>query len=314
MQVDTPLSGPGLRLHLVELFAKENDLHAVIAMAREAEAFILGSAASARIPEISAEALAAGILAESERAAKLEAEISGPFADNDPPPTAEEPPHRTRVSWTPALVDQLERLIAAGLSYKTVAEKLGIDVDPGAVAAQVSLRKLNKKYPRSRRGALLFEPYPLDAPWPRPASSPIVIVAPADRKKQGMDTFNSRVKALAAGAASGWDTDINVDEFKAHLNAGETFVDLAERYRAPSWQSVRAFALAHNLLSKSASGSWVRPGNLAAVSGPTGQERMRKCLRCGSEFLSEGPGNRICPDCKPAVNAAYEPVSAKVGP
>lgn len=26
-------------------------------------------------------------------------------------------------------------------------------------------------------------------------------------------------------------------------------------------------------------------------------EKQRKCLRCGNDFLSSGPGNRICQKC-----------------
>ena len=28
------------------------------------------------------------------------------------------------------------------------------------------------------------------------------------------------------------------------------------------------------------------------------EEKMRRCLKCGKEFLSEWIGNRICPKCK----------------
>ncbi len=252
MQADTPLFGPGLRLHLVELFAKENDLQAVIAMAREAEAFILGSAASVRIPEISTKALAAGILAESERAAKLEAEISGPFAEELPPPQVklketQEPlspprgpvrplgkPKSGWTSWTPELLDELERLMAAGLPYKEIAERLGGEVTASSAAAQASLRGLNKKYPRAHGGAPLFEPYPLDAPWP-PTKGTI-------------------------GAS-------------AHVKA--------DHGKPKPDRDTRA---------------------------------QRKCLKCGKLFSSESAGNRICKGCTPAVNAAYEPASAKVGP
>lgn len=30
----------------------------------------------------------------------------------------------------------------------------------------------------------------------------------------------------------------------------------------------------------------------------TSQQKMRKCLPCGVEFLSSGPGNRMCESCR----------------
>jgi uncharacterized Zn ribbon protein len=40
-----------------------------------------------------------------------------------------------------------------------------------------------------------------------------------------------------------------------------------------------------------ASGSYVpKPKDLS-------QQKMRTCLKCSQEFLSMGPGNRICPEC-----------------
>lgn len=33
------------------------------------------------------------------------------------------------------------------------------------------------------------------------------------------------------------------------------------------------------------------------------KERMRRCLSCGTDFLSHGPQNRICPPCGPRVAA-----------
>jgi hypothetical protein len=37
------------------------------------------------------------------------------------------------------------------------------------------------------------------------------------------------------------------------------------------------------------------PPHLQALN--RGTRRSRHCLRCGTEFMSEGPGNRICPRC-----------------
>ena len=37
----------------------------------------------------------------------------------------------------------------------------------------------------------------------------------------------------------------------------------------------------------------------AAAHGVRNQVKPRTCLACGEEFKSEGPGNRICPDCRP---------------
>lgn len=334
MQTEAVLTGPALRLHLLELLVANYDAmdgSDVVATAREAYAFVVGEEQSAttslsvNIPELSIEVLAEQmrrqpmpIVLDDEaevQSTPVSPKIERPEVKATLEPTESALPSKRPkeyATWSPDRVERLERLLAAALPYKEVAERMGGGLTASAIAAQASLRKLNKKYPRSRNGLPLFEPYPLNAPWPRPVTSPIVIIDPSARKKQGVDKFNSRVKQLATGAISGWETEINVGEFKSHLDAGETFVDLAERYRAPSWQSVRAFALAHNMLAKSASGTWVRPGNLTAVSAPSGHEKMRKCLRCGTDFHSEGPGNRICPSCKPAVNAAYEPPSGRV--
>lgn len=68
----------------------------------------------------------------------------------------------TALRWTPALVADLERCIAAGLPYKEIGDLFG--VSPSAIAAQASARGFNRKYPRDRHGRLQYQAVPLDAP------------------------------------------------------------------------------------------------------------------------------------------------------
>ena len=41
------------------------------------------------------------------------------------------------------------------------------------------------------------------------------------------------------------------------------------------------------------------------------KRKKRKCLRCGKEFLSEGPHNRLCSSCK-KINESIGYLPAKV--
>lgn len=68
----------------------------------------------------------------------------------------------TALRWTPALVADLERCIAAGLPYKEIGDLFA--VSPSAIAAQASARGFNRKYPRDRHGRLQYQAVPLDAP------------------------------------------------------------------------------------------------------------------------------------------------------
>ena len=38
-----------------------------------------------------------------------------------------------------------------------------------------------------------------------------------------------------------------------------------------------------------------------------GDQKMRECLMCHKEFLSESVGNRVCMTCKPSQNHFHEP-------
>lgn len=88
-------------------------------------------------------------------------------------PEEVEPPRANNGSlvWTPARLSELERHVAAGLSYVEIAAALGCTL--GAVKGQASVRGFTKTYPRDRNGAPLFDVYPLDRPWPRPVPQPI---------------------------------------------------------------------------------------------------------------------------------------------
>lgn len=194
----TALSGPALRLHLVELFAERDDPRAAVAMAKEAEAYIVGKPDTVRIPEISTEALAAGILAESERAAKVKP--TGPWEHTDVPPDVEKPPRPPAPirafgrAWPPARVSELERLIAAGITYAEIADRMG-SKSAGAIASVASKYGFTARYPRVPGGKLLFTPYPLDLPWPPPeAQRPGVPVAssPAEPPKSERDLPRQR--------------------------------------------------------------------------------------------------------------------------
>lgn len=241
MQAEFTLSGPALRLHLLELYLAHHDARGAMALAKDAETWIVGSSTTVRIPEVSTEALAARILAESERAAKVEAKTTGPWASDAPPPVTspcQSPrplgkPQPGKTLWSPEMIQELERLVAAGLPYKEIAARLGGKVTTATAHAQAHARGITEKYPRIPGGKLLYTPYPLDAPWPPPAD---VVVDTSPRGEDG------------------------------------------DR-KAKSDRDERA---------------------------------QRTCLKCGKLFNSESAGNRICKTCTPAVNAAYEPPSAKV--
>lgn len=162
--VSTPapavLSGPALRLHLLELLVANFDAmdgSDVVATAREAYEFIVGEAPASVAPE-------------PEPAPEAEALEPLPELPVTSPPI--EPPTATTMLvmgravslWTSARISRLEQLLAAGLPYAEISTSLG--TSPSAISGQASLRGFTAKYPRTTRGKLLYEPYPLDAPWP----------------------------------------------------------------------------------------------------------------------------------------------------
>lgn len=55
------------------------------------------------------------------------------------------------------------------------------------------------------------------------------------------------------------------------------------------------------------------PGIIAADEDGTGvkyvrpAEQERPCLRCGKPFMSHGPGNRLCGDCRTRDVSPFEP-------
>lgn len=223
------LSGPALRLHLLELLVANFDAmdgSDVVATAREAYEFIVGEAPASAAPEPE-------LAPEAEALEPLpELPVTSPPIETSPADTGLVMGREVSL-WTPARISRLEQLLAAGLPYAEIAADLG--TSPGAISSQSCLRGFTAKYPRTTRGKLLYEPYPLDRPWPA-------------------------LRATIAGK------------------------------RAPQ----------------------PKPSEDRKPTSDRDEKRERKCLRCGGMFTSESAGNRICPKCKPAVAAAYDPPSAKV--
>lgn len=96
----------------------------------------------------------------------------------------------TALRWTPDLLADLERCIAAGLPYRQIANLFA--VSPSAIAAQASARGYNKIYPRDQHGRLLYEPSPL-GPVPVARREP-------DRPCVSTRDLPGRRKCLCCGA------------------------------------------------------------------------------------------------------------------
>lgn len=155
----TALAGPALRMRLLELFLDAFDPDLVLPLAQAAEAWIVGGA---------------GHVTASDPAPK-DQDIHFPEA---PQVSADE--LAARRSWTEDEEHELERLAASGLPYAEIAQRLNRTLH--GVNMRVSETGINKRWPRSRGGKVMFTPYPLDAPWPPPETA----AAPArgDRKQE----------------------------------------------------------------------------------------------------------------------------------
>lgn len=107
-------------------------------------------------------------------AAEPDQAVAAPVEQAEAAPPEDVEPARANngsLLWTPERISELERHVAAGLTYTEIAAALGCTL--GAIRGQVSGRGFTKTYPRGRDGAPLFEAYPLDRPWPRPVPQPI---------------------------------------------------------------------------------------------------------------------------------------------
>lgn len=191
----TALSGPALRMHLLELFLDAADFpDQVLPLAQAAEAWISGHNVPAPKEE-SHDQSAQTFLASANTGADAEGYRGGQPAEGgvlqpdtdggndgggalrEPGDTAPENsagPEGTagadpvepaaRRSWTEAEEREMERLVASGMSYAEIAQRLGRTVR--GVNMRALATGISKRWPRSGGGKVMFTPYPLDAPWP----------------------------------------------------------------------------------------------------------------------------------------------------
>lgn len=207
----TALAGPALRMHLLELFLDAADFpDQVLPLAQAAEAWITGNVVSD--PEEDPDdqpaqtSLAPGGTGgdtevhgggQSAEGGDLQLEPGGESDDGgafrepgDPAPENSAGPEGSagadpvepaaRRSWTEAEEHELERLAASGMLYAEIAQRL--DRTLGGINMRVSETGINKRWPRSRGGKVMFTPYPLDAPWPPPET--VAVPARGDRKQE----------------------------------------------------------------------------------------------------------------------------------
>jgi len=117
-------------------------------------------------------------------------------------------------------------------------------------------------------------------------------------------------KASPPPEAPRWPNEAQRRRVAELIGEGLQFKEVARRLHAPSWVAVRDTAAEMGLCAKTAAGSWVVPGDPAAVAMPPRRPKRRPCLRCGRPMLSDGPHHRLCTGCRAAAADIYDPEPA----
>jgi hypothetical protein len=308
-------TGPALRLHILEILAASHKGQELVDIAKKAVDFIAYE---------TVEKINTPIKASADQTATVS------------PPSPVEP---KRTSWTPERIDQLVKLYSQGKSHAAIAEALGVTTK--AVGIQLSKRKLTKQKRPDKTTEIKEGRYDwtagklveLETLYEAGASHNEIASAlqvsksavnyriealglskkypkaekPEPKKVGGYDAVNATVKALAANADPDWKSKVTKEQLKAMLDQGMPYLEIAKNLRAPTWSAIRKLAGEHCLLALDAHGSLVHPASIRAMSAPSKESKKRKCLKCGKTFLSDGAGNRLCPQCKSLSSTSSSP-------
>lgn len=217
---------------------------------------------------------------------------------------------RRRGALKNATLDGFRSACAEGLEAREIEERFGWPRNGAhSRAGRLGLTALWRAARARRRAERQAEPEP------EPEPAPVQEEAPAPQEKPtSFDEFNKRKRRLPVQADPDWLEKADAATIKSLLDEGQTFIQIAETLHAPSWRALRDRAGELGLLARTAGGGWTRPASPYAVSQPNDQHdqpKRRKCLRCGTHFLSTGPGNRLCGTCRDAVSGEYDPWGSK---
>ncbi len=291
LDTTTAISGPALRMRLLELFLPHatGNPNLALDLAVEAERWVIGKdmpgLVPARHPNASrdvpvGESLAFKHHQPADKVMVSEDEVSPPQVGED---TGDKAPHKPAPrGFFEANKSALEVFWRDGKSPEEIVELAPFKgaTTAGSIAQAARRFGFIKKYPRRRH------------------------VGP------GIVAFNVKVAALQENSRDDWPTATDRDLVAKMIDEGLGFVEIATAIRAPSWTAVRDLAAELGLLAKTADGSWTTPNNPAAVTMPRHPPKRRKCITCGTDFLSEGPHHRMCTPCR--TNAS-DPLEAAYG-